>query len=216
MKRTLLILAVAILACAPFVTAQTGGTISLSGNTLESYSLTNAGGTTITAAGVAFTDLTPVLSQALVTNESVLGYLRSNHKYKLSAQVTANSGFGGQTDAGDNIALSDIGFGIRGLVTTGTNVVNPASHVVVTKFNYVSTGWPAATTGVTPFVAGTNGTLNDITGDTQILSGSRISKLGNIANPDNAIQLTFGFAVLPQYFSPNSFTATITLTIAAN
>ena len=216
MKRTLLILAVAILACAPFVTAQTTGTLSLSGNIPEAYSLTNVGGTQISAASVALGALIPANNQTLVTDETVAGYLRSNHKYKLTAQVGTLTRGAGSADNGDSIQLSDIGFGIRGLVKNGANVVNQASHVAVTKFDYTG-GWPSVSGGLTPFVAGTNGTLNDITTDTQVLGGQRISKLGNITTTDNAVQLTFGFAVLPQYFSPDGgFSATITLTVATN
>jgi len=217
MKRTLLVVAVAILACAPFVAAQTTGTISLSGNIPEAYSLTNSGGTQIVGATVALGALIPANNQTLVTNETVVGYLRSNHKYKLTAQVASLTRGTGIDDGGLAIQLSDIGFGIRGLVSNGAQVVNQATHIVVTKFDYVSSGWPAPSGGLTPFVVGTHGTLNDITSDIQILGGQRISNKGNITTSDNAVQLTFGFAVLPQYFSPDTgFSTTITLTIATN
>jgi hypothetical protein len=69
---------------------------------------------------------------------------------------------------------------------------------------------------LTPFVAGTNGTLNDISANTQILSGSRISSKGNISTNNNFILATLGLATLPQYFTPNTdFSATITLTVTA-
>jgi len=218
MKRTLLVLAVAILACAPFVAAQTTGTISLSGNIPEAYSLTSSGGTQIVGATVALGALIPVNNQTLVTNETVVGYLRSNHKYKLSAQVGALTRGTGSDDGGLAIQLSDIGFGIRGLVATGAQVVNPATHVVPAGFDYTTSGWPMPVGGLTPFDGTTYKNLGNITGAGQeILGGQRISNKGNITTTDNAVQLTFGFAVLPQYFSPDTgFSTTITLTIAAN
>jgi len=216
MKRTLLVLAVAILACAPFVAAQTTGTISLSGNIPEAYSLTSSGGTQIVGATVALGALIPVNNQTLVTNETVVGYLRSNHKYKLTAQALSLTRGTGSDDGGLAIQLSDIGFGIRGLVKNGAQVVNQATHSVVTGFDY-TTAWPTPSGGLTPFDGTTYKNLGNITADTQILGGQRISNKGNITTTDNAVQLTFGFAVLPQYFSPDTgFSTTITLTIATN
>lgn len=218
MKRTLLVLAVAILACAPFVAAQTTGTISLSGNIPEAYSLTSSGGTQIVGATVALGALIPVNNQTLVTNETVVGYLRSNHKYKLTAQALSLTRGTGSDDGGLAIQLSDIGFGIRGLAKSGTggNVVNWGTQAVVTGFDY-TTAWPTPSGGLTPFDGTTYKNLGNITADTQILGGQRISNKGNITTTDNAVQLTFGFAVLPQYFSPDTgFSTTITLTIAAN
>jgi len=216
MKRTLLVLAVAILACAPFVAAQTTGTISLSGNIPEAYSLTSSGGTQIVGATVALGALIPVNDQTLVTNETVVGYLRSNHKYKLTAQVASLTRGTGSDDGGLAIQLSDIGFGIRGLVKNGAQVVNQLTHTVVAGFDY-TTAWPTPSGGLTPFDGTTYKNLGNITADTQILGGQRISNKGNITTSDNAVQLTFGFAVLPQYFSPDTgFSTTITLTIATN
>jgi hypothetical protein len=216
MKRTCLILAVAILACAPFVTAQTTGTISLSGSIPEAYSLTSSGGTQIVGATVALGALIPANNQTLVTDETVVGYLRSNHKYKLSAQVASLTRGTGSDDGGLAIQLSDIGFGIRGLVKNGAQVVNQATHAVVSGFDYTS-AWPTPSGGLTPFDGTTYKNLGNITSDTQILGGQRISNKGNITTTDNAVQVTFGFAVLPQYFSPDTgFSTTITLTIATN
>ena len=147
---------------------------------------------------------------------TVQAHLRSNKAYTLSAQAAAlNVTSPGAADGGTAITLSDIGFGVTAIDATGANVTTGHTDTVVTKFNY-SSGFPAVTNGLTPFVSGTNGTLNDVTSSTQILSGSRISAKGNISTNNNFILVTFGIATLPQYFTPNSgFSTTITLTIAA-
>ena len=100
-------------------------------------------------------------------------------------------------------------------VPTGANVATGHTDTVVSLFNYGS-GFPAVSNGLTPFVAGTNATLNDVTANTQILSGSRISAKGNISTNNNFVLLTLGIATLPQYFTPNTgLSTTVTLTIAA-
>ena len=118
-------------------------------------------------------------------------------------------------DGGSSITLSDIGFGITAVDATGANVATGHTDTIVSLFNY-SSGFPAISNGLTPFVAGTNATLNDLTANTQILSGSRISAKGNISTNNNFVLLTLGIATLPQYFTPNTgFSTTVTLTIAA-
>lgn len=90
------------------------------------------------------------------------------------------------------------------------------SHTIVTLFDY-DPRTLSVTNGLTPFVALTNGTLDDISGSgAQILSGLRISVQGNISTDNNFILATLAVATLPQYFTPNAgFSTTITLTIAS-
>jgi hypothetical protein len=145
--------------------------------------------------------------------------LRSNKAYTLSAQATAlNFSSPGAADGGSAISLDDIGFGVTAIDATGANVTTGHSDTIVAgapSFDYRS-GWPAVSNGLTPFIAGTHATLTNISANTQVLSGSRISAKGNISTNNNFVLVTFGLATLPQYFTPNSgFSSTITLTIAA-
>jgi hypothetical protein len=194
--------------------AQTTGTITLSGTTPTAVSITNASDATLSTT-VALGTLTPAAGGSLMTG-SVPARLRSNKAYTLSAQATALSiSSPASADGGSSITLNDIGFGVTAIDATGTNVATGHTDSIVSLFNY-SSGFPAVTNGLTPFVGGTNGTLNDLTSSTQILSGSRISAKGNLSTNNNFVLVTFGIATLPQYFTPNSgFSTTITLTIAA-
>lgn len=193
--------------------AQTAGTITVSGTDPEAFSITNATDGTLSST-INFGTLTPTSTSTLSSGTAQVR-LRSNKAYKLTSQATAISFTGpGSVDGGASIALSDIGFGISSVDATGANVANAAGHNVVSLFNY-DPSTSTVTNGLTPFAAGTDGTLNDITGSTQVLSGPRISTKGNISTNNNFVLVTFKLATLPQYFTPNtSFSTTVTLTIA--
>ena len=142
--------------------------------------------------------------------------VRSNNQYKLNASVVFTNSGPGTVAGGDSIAPSDIGFGITAVASTGANIATGHTDTLTTKFDYTTTTMASLPnlTGTTPFVAGTNGTLNDISTSTQVVQGTRISKKGNIITPDNFVKLTFGAATLPQYFTPTTgFQAVITLTV---
>jgi len=194
--------------------AQTTGTITVTGTTPTAVSVTNASDAALSTT-VALGSLTPAAGGGLITG-SVQARLRSNKAYTLSAQAAAlNLSNPAAADGGSSITLSDIGFGITAVDATGANVATGHTDTIVSLFNY-SSGFPAISNGLTPFVAGTNATLNDLTANTQILSGSRISAKGNISTNNNFVLLTLGIATLPQYFTPNTgFSTTVTLTIAA-
>jgi hypothetical protein len=197
--------------------AQTTGTVTVTGTNPAAVSIVNTSDANISAT-IALGTLTPATGGAFASG-NFQTRLRSNKAYVLSAQATALSFNGlGSADNGDTIALGDIGFGVTAVANTGANVAGGGSRsdAVVAKFDYTASGFPSPANGLTPFVAGTHGTLNDITSNTQILNGPRISRKGNISTNDNFILVTFGIATLPQYFTPNTdFSTTITLTVTA-
>jgi len=193
--------------------AQSTGTITITGTDPEASSITNTSDATLSST-VALGTLTPQ-SGSTLTSSAVSLRLRSNKAYKLSAQTSAISFTGaGAADGGSPIALSDIGFGVTAIDASGANVATGHSDTVAGTFDYRG-GYPAVTNGLTPFTAGTNATLNDITSNTQVLNGTRISGKGNISTNNNFVLVTLGLATLPQYFTPaTSFSTTVTLTIA--
>jgi hypothetical protein len=210
-KRAAVLLgAVMMLASAAF--AQTAGTITVTGATPEAFSLTNTSDGTLSST-IALGSLTPGNTNTLSTGTAVVR-MRSNKAYKVTAQASLTITGAGSADGGNDISLSDIGFGITSTTLTGGNVANSGSRTDAIAAGYdVSGGWPAASNGLTPAFTKT---LNDISGSTQVLQGTRISKKGNMATNDNFISVTFGVATLPQLFTPNaSFSSVITLTIAS-
>jgi hypothetical protein len=216
MFKRFIIAGLAIAAMAGTALAQTTGTITITGTNPAAVSITNASDAALSTT-VTMGTLTPTTGTAMAFGTFPIR-LRSSKAYVLSAQATALSFTGlGATDGGDTMSGADVGFGITAMTNTGVNVANSGTRTdtVVAKFNYVG-GFPAVTNGLTPFVAGTNGTLNDVSANTQILSGSRISTKGNISTNNNFIAATLGLAILPQYFTPNTdFSTTVTLTVTA-
>ena len=212
MKKRIL-LPVLSLMLAANVFGQTSGTITVSGSDPEAISATNTSDTVLSST-VNLGTLTPTTGSSLVTGSTQIR-LRSNKAYTVSAQATSLSFVGaGSADGGSSLALSDIGFGISSTDASGANVANTTGHSVVNLFNY-DPSTVAASNGLTPFVSGTHGTLSDLSSNTQIMSGPRISKQGNMSTNNNFVLVTMKMATLPQYFTPNtSFSTTITLTVA--
>ena len=194
--------------------AQTTGTITVSGTDPDAFSITNTSNAALSAT-IILGNLNPATGGVLTSGTAQIR-LRSNKAYYLTAQTTVLSFTGaGAVDGGATIALSDFGFGISAIDATGVNVANQIGHTPVALFNY-DPRTVAVTNGLTPFVSGTHGTLNDISSSVQILGGPRISTQGNISTDNNFILATLVVATLPQYFTPNtSFSTTITLTIAS-
>ena len=213
MKIKIFLVTIAILSFAQIASAQTTGTVTVSGTNPEAFSITNTSDASLSTT-VSFGTLTPAAGSTLASGTTQVR-LRSNKAYKLSAQATSLSFVGaGSADGGSSIALSDIGFGISSVNATGANVANAAGHTVAALYNY-DPSTVAVTNGLTPFTPATHGTLNDITSSAQILSGPRISSKGNLSTNNNFALVTMKIATLPQYFTPNtSFSTTVTLTIA--
>lgn len=204
----------ALAAAAAF--AQTTGTITINGSIPDSISITNTSNTLLTAT----TSLGALVAADASTLATLLApvdvRIRSNKQFKLNAVAVFTNGGAGSDDGGAPMTASDIGFGITAKSVAGANVVAARGLDAITgKFDYTVTAMSSLSVpnGHTPFVVGTNGTLNDIIASAQLMTGNRISNKGNIQSDDNFMQLSFNAATLPQYFSPTTgFSAVITLT----
>src|SRR5436853_948953 len=213
MKPTRIILLTALAAGAAF--AQSSGTITISGTIPDAVSITSASDAALSTTAILGA-LTATNNSTLTQITPVVVRIRSNKQYKLTAVSVFTNAGASPDDGGSPISPADIGFGITAKDATGTKMATGHTDTITAKFDYTTTGFAAlpVTDGLTPFVAGTNGTLNDLTASTQIIQGSRVSKLGNITTQENFLKLTFGAATLPQYFSPTTaFQALVTLTI---
>jgi hypothetical protein len=188
------------------------GTITVDGSNPESFSLTDNTGAVLSST-ITLGAMTPANPNTVVSGSAEVR-LRSNKAYKLSAQASAlNVTTPGLADGGDPITLLDIGFGILAMANTGTNVASSGSRNDNIVAGYSVALWPTAVNGLTPAFGKT---LNDITSSTQVLTGGRISKKGNLSTDDNFISVIFGVATLPQFHTPNAgFSSVITLTIAS-
>jgi hypothetical protein len=167
------------------------------------------------AAVLAMGVLTPANTSA-VASTSVQFRLRNQNNpngYRLDATATFTPGAAATVNGGDTIAATDVGVGITS-ITTSANVLLPRADVILAGFNYDPSTVTAAD-GLTPYTnaAGGRATLADLATGKKILSGNRIATTVGTGSP-NYLTVTMKFGILPQYFSPSSFSSVITLTIS--
>jgi hypothetical protein len=140
--------------------------------------------------------------------------LRSNAQYTLKMSASAMA-YGGTPDA-QSVTLADIGFGVTsaardggGGVATGTD--NVAAAVSGDPTNSAN-GSINSTTGRYTY----NGSfsLNSFTTSTTILTGPRIMNAMVPSANTNGLVVTTVFAIKPQFFTPGSFSTSVTFTIS--
>ncbi len=200
----------------------TSGSGTYGGTIPTTVAITNTSNGTLAGTLGSFGTLTIGSSSALNTPTPLVLRLRSNTQYRLSADVTANTGLtdgpaGRETTTAQGVKTGDIGFGITAAIDkSGASVVGGGSSpnrndTIATGYD-VHGGWPTLSDGHTPAFSKT---LHDIFNNTQILSGDRISASGDNSSDDNYLVITVGIAMLPQYFTAAPFSGTVTFTITA-
>jgi hypothetical protein len=136
--------------------------------------------------------------------------------YQLAASAVYSMVGTAPDDGGRAIAASDIGVGITAIDTSKADVLKPRADTIGSGFDYD----PAALTadnGLTPYTGMANGqaTIADFVGGPPVtfLTGPQVAADDNPSGPSNFITVIMTFALVPQYFTPGTFTAIITLTI---
>lgn len=218
-------LAIVLSVTAGIASAQTSGTVTVNGSVAKSaairwwsYTALNsevgANAPAIQNSPLAFTlslgDVSPTNTNSYAGGK-VMMILRTNAAYAVSAQVTANSGFG-VAGSGD-ISLSDVGFGVGNLANSGVLVFgDPATNSVIAgAFGNDPSAAVKDADGIPGFATSLN---NVAAAATQVLSGPRISKAGSVSSPNNGLLVNTVYAVGPQFFTPvPAFSATVTYTI---
>ena len=143
--------------------------------------------------------------------------IRSNNStgYRLEVTNATLTNSAGVPNGGTTIGAAAIGVGITAIDTSANNVIEPRADVIASGFNY-DPSTVAGANGLTPYVgrAGGQATLQDLVSvpNLKILNGPRIAA-GQGINNNNFIAVTLTLALLPQYFTPDTFTAAITLTL---
>ena len=202
--------------------AQSTGTVTINGSVAKSASIRWWSFTALnteTGTNAPNTQNSPLLFTLSVGDVSpanpnnyaggkVKVILRTNAAYALSAQVTASSGFGA---ASGDITLSDVGFGLSNLANSGALVFgDPATNSVIAgSFGNDPSAAAKNADGVPTFPT----SLSNVSSATQVLSGPRISKGGSVSSPNNGLLVDTVYAIGPQYFTPTTFSATVTYTI---
>lgn len=177
--------------------------------------LTNTSNGTLTA--VVIFNVTPGTGNTPISNQ-VQFRIRNRQAagYRVEASATYSTAPSASVDGGVTIAPSDIGVGITSVDISRPGVLKPRVDTIAPGFNY-NPSTVAGSNGLTPYtgMAAGEATLADVVSNPNlgILSGPRIAANQNVNGPNNYITVRLTLALLPQYFTPGTFTAVITLTI---
>ena len=175
---------------------------------LGQNSITNTSNGTL-ASVIALGSLTPGRTSAVTSGQAIFQLTGDNRNgYRLDASVSFLPGAAASVNGGNTIAASDIGVGITSIVAQ-PGVIQPRSDTILAGFNY-NPATVTAIDGLTPYSGAASGkaTLADLLTSKRILAGNRIG------TGSSYLTVTMTFGLLPQYFSPCSFSAIVTMTIS--
>ena len=165
---------------------------------------------------IPFASLTPGTSMTPASTQLQFRVRDSNSTgYHVTASASFSAAASASVAGGNTIAASDIGIGITSLANA-SNVATPRTDTITAGLNY-NPGSVTATNGLTPYTGIGSGkaTLADIIASPgiKILSGPKIANSQSPNNPNNWITVTITFGLLGQFFTPATFSGTLTLTI---
>jgi hypothetical protein len=190
--------------------------VLLFASTASAQVLTNVSDGALSST-IAFGSLTPGLSTT-PSSLQIQFKIRDNNNngYHVTASATFSATTSDPTAGGSTISASDIGIGISSVVV-GNAVQTPRTDTIANGFNY-NPGTVTSTNGLSPFTGMSSGraTLADVISNSglTILTGPRTASNQNINNTNNALIVTITLGVLGQFFTPATFSGTLTLTLA--
>jgi hypothetical protein len=194
--------------------------------TAQYFDISSGGAPTITGGlGASITGSSSVLNNLVVTvNFGEVGpaninslvkltipiAIRSNQPYDVAVSITGNASPDPQ-----GIQATDVGFGITNMHAMGaqSQVCTNSNHIIYSPFN----GDPALTKTIAASGrAAYTVTLANILVSNTILSGPRLTKLGNTTREtDDGYIFNAVFVLTPQFFVTGLPNATLTFTISA-
>lgn len=134
--------------------------------------------------------------------------------YRLLASASLSNSSSAPDEGGQKLGASDIGVGITAIDLSAAFVIKPRTDQITSGFDYdPSTITPA--NGLTPYPGAAAGqaTLADLAaGGVEILSGPKIANNENFQTA-NFLTVTVTLGAFPQFFTPGTATAIVTLTI---
>lgn len=183
---------------APSITGALGGSVTGSSSVLNDLSVT-----------INFGQISPLNTNNIV-KVTVPIAIRSNQAYKVTVTYSGSTNANAQA-----LQKSDIGFGINNWRAMGSNsrVCTRSSHIFYSPFNNdpAATRTINATTGRAQY----SSDLADVTTNTTILSGPRLSSGGASRATDDGYIFDAIFTITPQFYASGTTSATLTFTISA-
>jgi len=197
-----------------YVEVRAGGAATLANNTSGGITNNKVKGDNLnnpTTMIIDFGEVGPSNTNSFVTATVPLR-LRSNVSYTLKTSASAITGV---TDA-SSVTLADIGFGITTAIRdAGGGVAGGADTIAA-----AASGDP--TLGANGFIDGVTGrytynaahSLANYTVSTTVLTGPRIMNAMVPGGNTNGLVVTSIFSIKPQFFTPGSFSTSVTFTIS--
>lgn len=199
-----------------YVEIKAGGAASLANNSGGGITNNKAKGddlNTPTTLTINFGEVGPANAASFVTATVPLR-LRSNVSYTLKTGVAAMTYGGGTTDA-NSVTLADIGFGLTAATRDSGGGVAAGSDTITAS----STGNPTlaangsvGASGRYTYVAGHS--LASYTTSTTVLTGPRIMNAMSPTANSNGLVVTIVISIKPHFFTPGSFSTSVTFTIS--
>jgi hypothetical protein len=184
----------------------TGGGIT--NNKAKGQSLDNP--TTLT---INFGDVGPSNSASFVIATVPLR-LRSNVSYTLRMNAAAMT-YGGGTPDADSVTLADIGFGVLSAIRdSGGGVASGADTITAAASGDPTSGANGSTNPAGRYVYNPGHSLSNYTASSTILTGPRIMNAVVPTGNSNGLVVNTVFVIKPQFFTPGSFSTSVTFTIS--
>jgi hypothetical protein len=200
-----------------YVEVRAGGAATIANNTGGGITNNKVKGDKLnnpTTMTIDFGEVGPSNTNSFVTATVPLR-LRSNVSYTLKTSAAAMTYPTGTTDA-SSVTLADIGFGLTtatrdsgGGVAAGTDTIAATASGDPTLG---ANGSIDGTTGRYTFVAGHS--LSSYTTSTTVLTGPRVMSAMVPSGNTNGLVVTSIIAIKPQFFTPGSFSTSVTFTIS--
>ena len=183
---------------APTITGAVGGSVTGSSSVLNNLAVT-----------INFGEISPSNTNSIVKVVVPIA-VRSNQAYKV--QATYSGAINANAQA---LQKSDIGFGLNNWRAMGSNsrVCSNSRHIFYSPFS----NDPATTVSINPANGRVRYTsdLADVTTNTTILSGPRLSNGNNNRQTNDGYIFDAIFTITPQFYATGTTSATITFTISA-
>jgi len=200
-----------------YVEVRAGGAATLTNNSGGGITNNKIKGdklNTPTTMTIDFGEVGPSNSASFVTATVPLR-LRGNVSYTLKASAAAMT-YGSGTPDTSSVTLPDIGFGVTSATRdSGGGVASGTDTIAASASGDPTAGGNGSISGTTGrYVYNTGHSLGDYTTSTTILTGPRIMNAMVPSGNTNGLVVTTVFSVKPQFFTPGSFSTSVTFTIS--
>jgi hypothetical protein len=198
-----------------YVEVRAGGAATVSaGGTITNNKVKGDRLNSPTVLTIDFGDVGPSNANSFVTATVPLR-LRSNVSYTLKMSAAAMT-YGSGTPDASSVTLADIGFGVTSTARDSGGGVAAGTDTIAATASGDPTA--AARGGVNAgsgrYVYNTGFSLGDYTSSTTIVTGPRIMNAMVPTANSNGLIVNTMFAIKPQFFTPGSFSTSVTFTIS--